>query len=123
MYCNIEEAFGSNSTYIKNYLDNEMKNEKLLERHKSFDTFFEKPKIIEHFQPEIENKQVKMNCDNIVEHVLRCSYCRNSIIEKYISSIFGDLFSLKKKTDTKKILTIALIVILIVIAIKIIWKL
>lgn len=117
MYCNIDEAFGGNSNYIKTVLDNELNNEKLLERYKKFDSYFEKPKIIEHF-----NETPKMNCDNlkcssIVEHVMRCKECRSMIIKKYINSVLDEKYY---GFEGRKILSIGIIIVLIIMIVKLI---
>ena len=120
MFCNIDEAFGENSIYIKNVLDNELNNEKLLDRYKNFDTYFQKPKIIEHFTDNTNNKS-PMTCSNIVDHVLRCSDCRNNIVKKYINNILN--ISNINGIEMRKILSIVLIILLILIVIKLLWKL
>jgi hypothetical protein len=117
MYCNIDEAFSGNSTYIKNILDNELNNEKLLDRYKNFDTYFEKPKIIEHFN---ESSRPRLECNTIVEHVIRCSECRKMIIKNYCMKLLnGNLNGI----GNRNIITILLVIILIVIGLKILWKL
>jgi hypothetical protein len=119
MYCNIDEAFGGNSTYIKNILDNELNNEKLLDKYKNFDTYFEKPKIVEHFDNHPSMNHM-VDCNSIVDHVIRCSECRKMIFKKYYNNIMNGNF---KDVNVKKIVTIVLIVLLAIIGLKILWKL
>ena len=117
MYCNIDEAFGGNSNYIKTVLDNELNNEKLLERYKNFDNYFEKPKIIEHFNETPNIQSTNLKCSTIVDHMMRCKECRNNFIKKYIDSLLDEKYY---EFEGRKIVTIVLIILLIIVIVKLI---
>jgi hypothetical protein len=137
MYCNINEAFGGNSNYIKNYLDNELNNEKLLEKYKNFDSFFsmeekeqqqQRPNNInEHFEnvPTKISNANKINkepiCDKSLEHIIKCSDCKKKLIKIYIYDTLNN-FNIQDKM-IKNVLSIILILLLIIIYFKLIWKL
>jgi hypothetical protein len=137
MYCNINEAFGGNSNYIKAYLDNELNNQKLLEKYTNFDNFFSKQEkeshqnlpnnIVEHFvaetTPQIINKPDTSNmvCSKSIEHILKCPECKKILVKIYVKNLFAN-FSLDNQ-QFKNIISIGLIILLFVILIKLLWKL
>jgi hypothetical protein len=139
MYCNINEAFGGNSNYIKSYLDNEINNQKLLEKYKNFDNFFSKEEkethqrypnnlnIIEHFDqttPTITTQKPdtsNMICDRSLEHVIKCSNCKKRLIQLYIKDLFNN--ATLENQQFKNLISIGLIVILFIVVIKLLWKL
>lgn len=146
MYCNINEAFGDNSNYIKSYLDNELNNQKLLEKYKNFDNFFSKEErelhqthpnnIIEHFDtttpattptntltPTITSKPDTSNmvCYRSLEHIIKCSDCKKNIIKIYIKNLF--MSASLDNSEFKNLISIGLIIILFIVIIKLLWKL
>jgi hypothetical protein len=143
MYCNINEAFGGNSTYIKNYLDNELNNQKLLEKYNNFDNFFSKEEkeahqqysnnidIVEHFDskttPKTSTKTTikpiksTQTCNKNIDHVLECAECRKQILVIYIKNLFKN--TSLDNPEFKNIISIGLIFILFIVVIKILWKL
>lgn len=141
MYCNINEAFGSNSHYIKSYLDNELNNQKLLDKYKNFDNFFSKNEkelhqshpnnIIEHFDtnvtttPTISNivkpDTSNMVCNKTLDHIIKCSECKKNLVKIYIKNLF--INASLDNNEFKNLISIGLVIILFIVIIKILWKL
>lgn len=140
MYCNINEAFGSNSHYMKSYINNELNNQKLLEKYKNFDNFFSKEErelqqnlpnnIIEHFTNEkisnessvaIKPTSSNLVCDKSLDHIINCTSCQKKLIKLYFKNLIGN-FSLDNKNH-KDLVSLGLVIILFILAVKIIIKL
>jgi hypothetical protein len=140
MYCNINEAFGGgNSMYIKNVLDNELNNTKLLEKYNNFDTYFTPAQkelqqnlsnnLVEHFTNQTTTLAPQPNepiCEKSLEHIVSCSNCKKQLIKIYINNFFNgftsDNYFGKSLGSLNNIISIFLLIILFIIAIKLINK-